>query len=235
MAEPLTGQHLRHTAYAPLTLIVGLRLLSDQTTIPRLEAVMGQDTQAVIERLDAAIATSGLSMRRFAHALGTSPSRFSSYHTGRVAPSAAFLLRAERIASALRQARQKNIPTLNDVMESIGRADGGSDDDWTYALALEARDRLRDTLRRHRSLAATWEVQPPSTVANRWRTLVAAFVSQEFVGAGLAAPPWTERPKLATEWVLDTPRLSEDEIRRQTPDWLAERNIFIAEKDLATL
>ena len=59
---------------------------------------MNQDTQAVIERLDAAVATSGLSLRRFAHALGTSPSRLSSYRTGRVAPSAAFLLRAERIA-----------------------------------------------------------------------------------------------------------------------------------------
>jgi transcriptional regulator with XRE-family HTH domain len=196
---------------------------------------MNQDTQAVIERLDAAVATSGLSMRRFAHALGTSPSRLSSYRTGRVAPSAAFLLRAERIASALRQARRDSVPTILDAMESIRRADSKHDDDWTYALALEARDRLRDTLRRHRSLAATWEVQPPSNVAERWRTLVAAFVSHEFVEAGLPAPPWTEAPKFATQWVLDTPRLSESEIKRQTPDWLAERNIFIAEKDLVTL
>ena len=120
-------------------------------------------------------------------------------------------------------------------MESIRRADSKHDDDWTYALALEARDRLRDILRRHGSLAATWEVQPPSNVADRWRTLVAAFVSHEFVEAGLPAPPWTEAPKLATEWVLDTPRLSETEIKRQTPDWLAERNIYIAEKDLVTL
>lgn len=196
---------------------------------------MNQDTQAVIERLDAAVATSGLSMRRFAHALGTSPSRLSSYRTGRVAPSAAFLLRAERIANALRQARRDSVPTVLDAMESIRQADSRNDDDWTYALALEARDRLRDTLRRHRSLAATWEVQPPANVADRWRTLIAAFVSHEFVKAGLPAPPWTEAPKLDTEWVLDTPRLSAREIKRQTPDWLAERNIFIAEKDLVTL
>lgn len=194
-----------------------------------------QDTQAVIERLDAAVATSGTSMRRFAHALGTSPSRLSSYRTGRVAPSAAFLVRAERIANALRQARRDNLPTILDAMESIRRADNEENDDWTYALALEARDRLRDTLHRHPALAATWEVQPPANVADRWRTLLAAFVSYEFVEAGLSAPPWTEGPKLATEWVLDTPRLSEGEIKRQTPDWLAERNIFIAEKDLVTL
>ena len=174
-------------------------------------------------------------MRRFAQALGTSPSRLSSYRTGRVAPSAAFLLRAERIANALRQARRDSVPTILDAMESIRRADSKHDDDWTYALALEARDRLRDTLRRHRSLAATWEIQPPANVADRWRTLVAAFVSHEFVEAGLPAPPWTEGLRLATEWVLDTPRLSETEIKRQTPDWLAERNIYIAEKDLVTL
>ena len=197
--------------------------------------VINQDTKAVIERIDAAVATSGLSMRRFAHALGTSPSRFSSYRTGRVAPSAAFLLRAERIADALGQARRDSIPTLLDAMDSIRSADSRSDDDWTYAIALEARDRLRDILRRHRSLAATWEIQPPSTVADRWRILVCAFVSHEFMEAGLPAPPWTEHPKLATEWVLDTPRLSEGEIKRQTPGWLAERDIFIAEKDLVTL
>ena len=209
-------------------------MLSDQITHAYHSVVIDQDTQAVIDRLDAAVATSGLSLRRFAHALGTSPSRLSSYRTGRVAPSAAFLLRAERNANALRLARRDSIPTVLDAMESIRRADSRGDDDWTYALALEARDRLRDTLRRHRSLAATWEVQPPSIVADRWRTLIAAFVSHEFGEAGLPAPPWTENARLATEWVLDTPRLSEREIKHQTPDWLAERNIFIAEKDLVT-
>jgi len=210
-------------------------VLSDLTTRAYHEIVIDQDTQAVIDRLDAAVAASGVSLRGFAHTLGTSPSRLSSYRNGRVAPSAAFLLRAERIASALRQARRDNVPTILDAMESIRRADSKHDDDWTYALALEARDRLRDTLVRHRSLAATWEIQPPANVADRWRTLVAAFVSHEFVEAGLPVPLWTEGLRLATEWILDTPRLRADEIKRQTPDWLAERNIFIAEKDLVTL
>lgn len=196
---------------------------------------MNQDTQAVIERLDAAVATSGLSMRQFAHALGTSPSRFSSYRCGKVAPSAAFLLRAERIANALGQARRDNVPTAIDAVESIRRAVRRGDDDWTFALALEARDRLRDILRRHKSLAAAWEAQPPSKIGDRWKTLVAAFVSHEFAEAGLPTPKWADAPTLTTEWVLDTPRLSEHEIKRQTPDWLAERNIFIAEKDLVTL
>ncbi len=196
---------------------------------------MDQDTQAVSERLGAAVAKSGLSMRQFAHALGTSPSRFSSYRSGKVAPAAAFLLRAERTANALGQARRDNIPTVIDAIDSIRRAASKGDDDWTYALCLEARDRLRDILRRRKSLAAAWEAQPPSTVEDRWKTLVAALVSHEFVEAGLPAPRWAAAVKLNREWVLDTPRLSDDEIRLQTPEWLAERNIFIAEKDLVTL
>ncbi|MCW2856535.1 MAG: hypothetical protein JWR52_2150 [Marmoricola sp.] len=196
---------------------------------------MDQDTQEVSERLHAAVASSGLSMRQFAHALGTSPSRFSSYGSGRVAPSAAFVFRAERIANALRQARRDNVPTAIEAIESIRRTAEAGDDDRTYALALEARDRLRDILRRHTSLAPAWEAQPRADGEDRWTTLVAAFTGHEFDQAGLPAPRWTDGPKLSTEWVLDTPRLSEDEIKRQTPDWLAERNIFIAEKDLVTL
>lgn len=192
-------------------------------------------TEAVVERLDAALAASGLSLRQFAHALGTSPSRFSSYRSGKVAPSAAFLLRAERIADALRQARRDHVPTALDAMESIRQAARKGDDDWTYALCLEVRDRLRDILRRHRSLAAAWEAKPSSDVADRWATLIAAFVSQEFIQAGLPAPKWADQSRLSAEWVLDTPRMSADEIKRQTPAWLADRNIFIAAKDLATL
>ena len=174
-------------------------------------------------------------MRRFAHALGTSPSRFSSYRTGKVAPSAAFLLRAERIANALREARRDNVPTAIDALGAIHRAAARGDDDWTYALALEARDRLRDLLRQRQSLAAAWEAQPSPSAGDRWKTLLAAFVNHEFIDAGLPAPAWTNGPRLDTEWVLDTPRLSTEEIKRQTPAWLAERNIFIAEKDLVTL
>lgn len=197
--------------------------------------MVDQDTRAVMERLDAALAASGLSLRQFARALGTSPSRFSSYRSGKVAPAAAFLLRAERIADALREARRDGVPTAIDAMDSIRRAADAGDDDWTYTLCLEARDRLTEVLRHHLSLAAAWEAQPPAGHDYRWAVLLAAFVSHEFDRAGLPAPRWTESLSLPTEWVLDTPRLSTDQIKRQTPSWLAERNIFIAQKDLVTL
>lgn len=194
---------------------------------------MDQDTQAVIERLNDSLSTSGLSLRQFAHALGTSPSRFCAYRSGRTAPSAAFVLRADRIADALSRARHDRIPSSIDAVDSLRRAVKRGDEDWTYALALEIRDRLHDILLNHKDLAPAWEAQPPPVEA-RWKALAAAFVSREFSEAGMTAPKWTAAERLDIEWILHTPRLTAAEVKQQTPTWLAERNIFIAAKDLVT-
>ena len=53
----------------------------------------------VAARVRAAIATSGMTAAAFADAIGTSPSRLSTYASGRVVPSAALLLRMERHAA----------------------------------------------------------------------------------------------------------------------------------------
>lgn len=196
--------------------------------------MLDRDAQAVVERLEAALGISGLSLRQFARALGTSPSRFCAYRTGRTAPSAVFLLRAERLADALSRARRDQVPSSIDAVEALRRAARRGDEDWTYTLALELRDRLRHVLRSHPGLSAAWEAHPP-TLEARWMTLVAAFVSHEFDRAGLPAPRWTHTESLSTAWVLDSPRLTEATIKAQTPQWLADRNIFIAEKDLGTV
>lgn len=208
-------------------------MLSYMYTLTYSVYVMDRDTQAVIDRLNAAHARSGLSLRRFANALGTDASRFSAYRSGKIAPSAAFLLRAERIAGAIFRARESRIPSSIDAVLSIGAAHNKGDDDWTYSLTLELRDRLRDILRNHTELAEAWDAQPPE-IETHWKALTAAFANREFHEAGLPAPKWTLEPRLTSEWILDTPRLSDDEIKEQTPYWLAERNIFIAEKDLIT-
>jgi len=187
----------------------------------------------VIERLNAALSASRLSLRQFAHALGTSPSRFVAYRTGQTAPSAAFLLRAERIADALARAREERIPSSIDAANTLRRAAKKGSEDWTYSLALEMRDRLRDVLRSHQELAAAWEAQP-APIEDRWDALTAAFVGHEFCEAGLRPPRWTATDPLESAWVLDTPRLTEEQIMAQTPGWLADRNIFIAAKDLVT-
>lgn len=52
----------------------------------------------VAEQVTWAIQRSGLSRAAFASAIGTSPSRLSTYESGRVVPSAALLVRMNRVA-----------------------------------------------------------------------------------------------------------------------------------------
>jgi hypothetical protein len=54
----------------------------------------------VAERVRAAIARSGRTAAQFAALVGTSASRLSTYATGRVTPSAAMLVRIERLAGS---------------------------------------------------------------------------------------------------------------------------------------
>ena len=57
------------------------------------------DRATVAERMRAATAASGLSQAAFAERIGTSASRLSTYLSGKVTPSAALLVRAERVAA----------------------------------------------------------------------------------------------------------------------------------------
>lgn len=59
--------------------------------------------QEVARRVQDAIRRSGLTASAFAAEIGTSPSRLSTYTSGRVTPSAAMLLRIERLADLVRR------------------------------------------------------------------------------------------------------------------------------------
>lgn len=63
------------------------------------------DRAEVAARVRAAIAASGLTATAFATAIGTSASRLSTYASGRVIPSAALLLRIERVGGESSSAR----------------------------------------------------------------------------------------------------------------------------------
>ena len=63
-------------------------------------AVVEQDRDEVARRVGAAIERSGLTAAQFAEVAGTSASRLSTYATGRVTPSAAMLVRIERLAGS---------------------------------------------------------------------------------------------------------------------------------------
>jgi hypothetical protein len=63
----------------------------------RAEAIERDEVAAEVRR---AIARSGLDRSEFASRIGTSPSRLSTYATGRVTPSAALMVRMRRLEQA---------------------------------------------------------------------------------------------------------------------------------------
>ncbi|GAA1525545.1 helix-turn-helix domain-containing protein [Nocardioides humi] len=63
------------------------------------------ERQAVAAHIRSVIEQAGLTQRGFAALVGTSPSRLSTYATGAVTPSAAMLLRINRVARRLRERR----------------------------------------------------------------------------------------------------------------------------------
>ena len=64
--------------------------------------IEARERMHVCERVRACIHASGLSARQFAERIGTSPSRLTTYVRGTVTPSAAMLVRMERVAESCR-------------------------------------------------------------------------------------------------------------------------------------
>ncbi len=67
----------------------------------RSEAAVAERAE-VARELTALVAASGVSQGKFAEHTGTSASRLSTYLTAKVCPSAAFMVRARRVANLLR-------------------------------------------------------------------------------------------------------------------------------------
>jgi transcriptional regulator with XRE-family HTH domain len=192
---------------------------------------MDKDSQAVSELLNRALVESGLSQAAFATALGTSASRFSTYRSGRTRPTAQFFLRAGRIAHALQAAREYRIMTAPTTATAIREA---NDEDWAWRMLLQGRDHLRLLLRRHDGSEAAWEAAPSTTGQAGFDTLLAVLTAHEFKAAGEDPPEWTKVEPLGDPWIPDHPFLNRDEIIQQTPDYLAQANIFVPARDLAT-
>ena len=192
---------------------------------------MDQDSRAVSEQLTRALAESGLSQAAFATALGTSASRFSTYRSGRTKPTAQFFLRAARIAHALHAARDFRIMSAPATAAAIREA---SDEDWAWRMLLQGRDHLRLLLGRHDGSEAAWEAAPSTTGQAGFDALLAVLTAHEFTAAGVEPPEWSKVQALADPWVPEHPFLERDEIIEQTPDYLAQANIFVPARDLVT-
>lgn len=196
---------------------------------------MDIDRQATLDGLTRALTDSGLSQSEFAYALGTSGSRFSTYRTGRTMPTAAFYLRAQRIGASLRLVRSRGWMTPPLAADAIAAGLTDNDEMWAYKMALQARDHLRELLVADAArFSAAWEAIPRSSGDQRWDVLLAGLTAHEFESAGMTAPPWAQHARMDDDWLLASPLLDDDEVRRATPGWLSERNVYIAARDLVT-
>lgn len=196
----------------------------------RVEAT--QDGAAA--QLRAALDDSRLTQTAFAAALGTSQPRLSTYLNGKVSPSAAFFLRAQRVAEALAGLARLHLlsaPTMGTALRRALR----DDENWAFRLLIQGRDHLRIVLAQHPELSMGWAAAPLPSGQVEWDTLAAGVVGHEFIRAALAPPPWTEREPLPTAWSFPSVLLAPQEVRAATPDWLSCLNIFVPERDLVTV
>lgn len=199
---------------------------------------MEESAREVVEGLNAALRDSGLTQAEFATALGTSASRFSAYRSGKTVPSAAFYLRALRLARNVQRARTRGWMTPQSAARQIRRALRAADDLMALKMALQGRDHLRELLRTHDRASEAWATAPRTTGDRRWDALLAALTARAFAEAGHEAPVWTgadsRRLGGQIEWVIPSLLFSEEEVRARTPPWLAEHGIYAAEHDLVT-
>ena len=81
-------------------------------------------------------------------------------------------------------------------------------------------------------LGHAWDAK--ATVGEKhWDTLFAAIVEHEFTAAGRPAPSWSHAEPLDEEWIPAKGRLDDSQVRKETPNWLAAKNILLAESALA--
>jgi transcriptional regulator with XRE-family HTH domain len=190
-----------------------------------------RDTLAVMAWLDRAVTDSGLTQAEFAVALGTSPSRFSTYRSGKTRPTAVFCFRAQRIAQGLAAARRARVMSAPVTAKIIRDAD---DEDWAWRMLLQGRDHLRMLLEDGDDAVCAWEAAPPSTGSAGFDTLLAVLARREFDRAGVRPPAWCEPERLSEPWIPDHPFLTRDEVLARTPEYLRELNVFIPARDLVT-
>jgi transcriptional regulator with XRE-family HTH domain len=183
--------------------------------------------------LRSAVTSSGLSQAGFARALGTSASRLSTYLSGRTVPSAAWFLRAQRLGDALGVARRQSWSTPVTTAPAIQSALAAGDQAWGLRLILQCRDHLRAAFDATDGAHAAWEADPVSVRNDGWDLLFQATIGHEFDSRGLPAPAWTMAPAIGP-WLFPSPFFTEIEVRAATPDWMAERGLFIAARDLVT-
>lgn len=197
--------------------------------------MIDRDNAEVMALLREAVASSGLSQAAFARALGTSPSRLSTYVTGETRPSAHLVVRARRLSRALRATAARGLMSAPVTAAAMRESFLAADVEWTWRMLLQGRDHLAVIVaERDQGLLDAWEAEPGTVGSAGWDALLAAVTAHELEATGLEAPAWSLQKPLTDPWIPDHPFLSPDRVRAQTPEWLRQRNIYVPARDLIT-
>ena len=136
--------------------------------------------------------------------LGTSASRFSTYLSGKIDPSASFYLRALRLAEALRVTRALGLMTPQSTAREVRRSLQKHDGIRALKMTLQARDHLHTLLH------------------------------EPGADADAATSAWTSTDIKDHPLLVKSLLLSDDEVRASTPEWPSRHGVYAAERDLVT-
>ena len=120
------------------------------------------------------------------------------------------------------------------VIAALRDAVGEADLVWALKMVLQGRDDLRALLGEGSPGADAWECDPGVLGVPAWDALLRAVTAREFAVADREPPRWTGLDLGGGPWVFASPYFEPDEVRRRTPGWLAERGVYLVDRDLVT-
>jgi len=189
--------------------------------------VSQREREEVRSAMRESVDRSGLTQAEFARAIGTSATRLSTYLSGATIPSAAMYLRTVRLGPAIELAIRHELMAPDRATAAIDTALATGEEDYAIRMVLQS----RDDLRANPDARPAWSYRTTTASSHTLDALLRAVIEQEFADD---PPAWTAADPLPEDWLPEDPFRSSDQVRSQTPQWLARHRIFIADRALQT-
>lgn len=125
--------------------------------------------------------------------------------------------------------------TPDRTADEVNEALDAGDEHWALKLIVQARDQLVEMLDDDDGGSDAWLLRSRTISDARYEALLAALVEHEYDKRNRRqTPEWTRSIRLDSAWIHPNARWGAQWTRENTPTWLAERGIFISDRDLMT-